>query len=52
MIPLPESCDNQRVQVWRNAAGRSDIVCQPVKSRIKFKLIFGKRMPHSRPEGK
>lgn len=51
-IAFKGSGDNQRVQVWRNNAGKHDTVCQPVKSRIKFKLIFGKRMPHSGPEGK
>lgn len=32
-------------------AGKHDTVCQAVTSRIKFKLIFGKGMPHSGPEG-
>lgn len=41
-----------RVQIWGNNAGKYDIVCQAVESIIKLKLIFGKRMPRSGPEGK
>jgi hypothetical protein len=50
-MALRESCD-KRVHVWRRkVAGKNDIVFQAVESRIKFKLIFGKRMLHSGPEG-
>ena len=41
-----------RVQRWGNNAGKYDTLCQAVERRIKFKLIFGKRMPRSGPEGK
>lgn len=33
-------------------AGTFDTICQVDESRIKFKLIFGKRMPRLGPEGK
>ena len=41
-----------RVQTWGNNAGKYDTLCQAVESRIKFKLIFGKRLLHSGPERK